>query len=101
MTPEDESGADPAPKAGESIGAFTVVKLLGKGAFSRVALATRKGKEREVDGDEGEKAGELVALKMIAKRSYEGNERMRISVVREVEVLKVSRCVCVVDFTRS
>ena len=89
LTPEDESGADPAPKSGEVIGAFTVVKLLGKGAFSRVALATRKGKEREIDV-EGGKAGELVALKMIAKRSYEGNERMRISVVREVEVLKAS-----------
>lgn len=91
LSPDDESEADPAPKAGDTIGSFTVVKLLGKGAFSRVALATRKGKEREIAaGDEG-KAGELVALKMIAKRSYEGNERMRISVVREVEVLKVRR----------
>lgn len=73
-------GEDEAPKPGDLVGEYTLEKLLGKGAFSRVALARRKGKG----------SGELVALKMIAKKSWEGNERMRISVVREVEVLKVS-----------
>lgn len=84
---EDDFETDSATKPGELVGQFVVVKLLGKGAFSRVALASRKGKEREEEGI----VGELVALKMITKRSYEGNERMRISVVREVEVLKVGR----------
>lgn len=87
----NDTDPDQGPKPGEVVGAYRIVRILGKGAFSRVALASRKGKEREVDPTGP--PDELVALKMIARRSYEGNERMRISVVREVEVLKVS-CDC-------
>ncbi|GAA5944225.1 hypothetical protein JCM1841_003038 [Sporobolomyces salmonicolor] len=77
-----------SPRVGDRVGEFVVERLLGKGAFSRVALARRgrvqKGKAREQDDGNEEK----VALKLIAKRTCEGNERMRISVLREVEVLK-------------
>lgn len=78
MARGEKEGEVPEPVTGENIGAYEVVKVLGKGAFSRVALAKGKGREDE-----------LVALKLIARSSYAGNERMRISVVREVEVLKV------------
>ena len=78
MVRGEKQGETPAPVAGEKIGTYEVARVLGKGAFSRVALAKGKGRE-----------GELVALKLIARSSYAGNERMRISVVREVEVLKV------------
>ncbi|GAA5911587.1 uncharacterized protein JCM6883_002414 [Sporobolomyces salmoneus] len=61
---------------GDRIGDYDVVKLLGKGAFSRVALAQKRPEEKEV------------ALKLMERKSCEGNERMRISVLREVEVLK-------------
>ncbi|GAA5972761.1 hypothetical protein JCM3765_007558, partial [Sporobolomyces pararoseus] len=61
---------------GDLVGDYKVIRLLGKGAFSRVALASK-----------GEKEGE-VALKLMERKSCETNERMRISVLREVEVLK-------------
>lgn len=83
---------------GDLLGEYRIEKMLGKGAFSRVAL----GRRTVTDKTSG---GELVALKLIAVKSYEGNERMRISVVREVDVLKVcslSWTVCRVpaDFAR-
>jgi serine/threonine protein kinase len=71
------SGRKEGVEKGDRIGDYLIARLLGKGAFSRVALA--------------EKEGEQVALKLIERKSCEGNERMRISVLREVEVLKVSR----------
>lgn len=81
---KEELEEDREPEKGDKIGEWEVVKLLGKGSFSRVALARSRSK-KNVDSKEDE----LVALKMILRKSYEGNERMRISVVREVEVLKV------------
>lgn len=67
------------------VGGYEVVRVLGQGAFSKVVLGRWKGKGK---GREGR--AEVAALKLIAKKSYKGNERMRTSVVREVEVLKVS-----------
>ncbi|GAA6042212.1 hypothetical protein JCM8097_005095 [Rhodosporidiobolus ruineniae] len=93
---EADSGP-PAPERGERLGGYTVERVLGKGAFSRVALArrdrgeraTRNGGGRRAEGEEGGGGGgELVALKLVARQACEGNERMRISVLREVEVLK-------------
>ncbi|KAK4701299.1 hypothetical protein P7C70_g4934, partial [Phenoliferia sp. Uapishka_3] len=81
----DEEDCPPVVE-GEEVGDFEVVRVLGKGAFSRVALAKWKGKGKEGEEPRGE--ADLVALKLITRQSYEGNERMRISVVREVEVLK-------------
>ncbi|GAA5980901.1 hypothetical protein JCM11641_005478 [Rhodosporidiobolus odoratus] len=82
---EEDASNPPVPRRGEQIGTFSVERLLGKGAFSRVALARAStDKVREAAG-EGERA---VALKLVARSMYEGNERMRISLVREVEVLK-------------
>lgn len=79
---EDAKGAvgrKEGPGQGDRVGEYKVVRVLGKGAFSRVALA-RKGEGTETE----------VALKLIERGSCERNERMRISVLREVEVLKVS-----------
>lgn len=59
------------------VGAYAVERVLGKGAFSRVVLA------RKQKGSDG-----LVALKMLEKEPCRQNERMRVSWVREVEVLK-------------
>lgn len=94
MTPcswhgEDEDEECPPVEPGERIGEFEVHRLLGKGAFSRVALAQWKGKGREGEQDEYKGERGVVALKLITRESYEGNDRMRISVEREVEVLKV------------
>lgn len=76
-----ELGRKEGPGSGDRVGEYVVVRVLGKGAFSRVALA-RKG-----EGDKDKEKG--VALKLIERGSCERNERMRISVLREVEVLKV------------
>lgn len=86
--------ADDCPPVvpGEWIGEFEVVKVLGMGSFSRVALAKWKGKGRAEEprrAPSGEGEVGVFALKLITRKSYQGNERMRISVVREVEVLKV------------
>ncbi|GAA5933171.1 uncharacterized protein JCM15063_002317 [Sporobolomyces koalae] len=62
---------------GDVVGHYSIQKVLGKGAFSRVALAL-----------DDKQAGHQVALKLMDRKSCEGNERMRISVLREVEVLK-------------
>lgn len=74
------------PHPGDMVGDFQVVKILGEGSFSQVALATRRAKDaspRIIDEKE------LFALKMISKRGYDANDRMRISLIREVEVMKV------------
>lgn len=80
---------EPPPREGEIVGDYVVVNSLGKGAFSKVALARKRIKDasrsRSVSEDEG-----LVALKMIRKKLYDENDRMKTSVTREVEVLKVS-----------
>ncbi|BGP29768.1 hypothetical protein JCM10296v2_001514 [Rhodotorula toruloides] len=90
----DEVDSSPAVQVGDRLGDYVIDRLLGKGAFSRVALARMsKGKERATgyartaSRDAGADGG-LVALKMIGKKGCESNERMRISVMREVEVLK-------------
>ncbi|GAA5952419.1 hypothetical protein JCM10213_006674 [Rhodosporidiobolus nylandii] len=85
---ELEDDGPPLPLRGDRIGEYTVERVLGKGAFSRVALA-RPRRERAGGKDAAGGGGEgLVALKLVARSACEGNERMRISVLREVEVLK-------------
>lgn len=69
------------PSRGDMIGEYRIERLLGNGAFSRVALARST--------DSVTQSG-LVALKLITVKSYDGNERMRVSVVREIDVLRVS-----------
>ncbi|GAA5997863.1 uncharacterized protein JCM10292_006867 [Rhodotorula paludigena] len=90
---------EPPVAKGDVIGDYAVDRVLGKGAFSRVALAHLvKGKERAVNGrdrghartasrDAGADGG-LVALKLMSRKTCEANDRMRISVMREAEVLK-------------
>ncbi|SCV73528.1 BQ2448_7454 [Microbotryum intermedium] len=65
-------------KPGDMLGEYLVERVLGKGAFSRVVLGRRRA-----DGPRAES----YALKIISKKSYEDHERMRISVMREIEVL--------------
>lgn len=89
-------------RRGDRVGDYVVERVLGTGSFSRVALARlAKGKDleqrvlspshaRAPSRDAGTDGG-LVALKLLLKKTCEANERMRISVMREVEVLKV-RC---------
>lgn len=111
----DAELAQPLEEEDESagrVGPYQIVRTLGVGAFSRVVLArgtSAKGartgagavngegsaskaaanaaanSEREESDAEG-----LVALKMIDREPCDQNERMRVSWVREVEVLKVS-----------
>ncbi|GAA94282.1 uncharacterized protein L969DRAFT_80274 [Mixia osmundae IAM 14324] len=56
---------------------FLVTRLAGKGAFSRVVIA-----------DDQQSNGSSVAIKLVDRQSYSRNERMKISVQREVEVLR-------------
>ena len=56
---------------------YRIVRTLGRGAFSRVVMARRAGTD------------ETVAVKLLDRRTIGSNPRMRISVVREVEILKV------------
>ena len=94
--PEDDTA--PQLQHGDRLGDFVIERALGKGAFSRVALARRSeafersrpktGHARTASRDGGSDGG-LVALKLVRRKACEGNERMRISVMREVEVLKV------------
>ncbi|GAA5952001.1 hypothetical protein JCM8115_005300 [Rhodotorula mucilaginosa] len=93
--PEDDTA--PQLQHGDRLGDFVIERALGKGAFSRVALARRSeaferprpktGHARTASRDGGSDGG-LVALKLVRRKACEGNERMRISVMREVEVLK-------------
>lgn len=94
----DEMDLAPQLQPGESLGDYVVERLLGKGAFSRVALARQKearpelqertGRARTASRDGGIDGG-VVAIKLVKRKTCEGNDRMRISVMREVEVLKV------------
>lgn len=91
---------------GDNIGPYRIEKTLGVGAFSRVALGRLI---REPTGGKPEKmiatlpelrqralrttdvardTDELVALKMLDREPCNNNERLKVSWVREVEVLK-------------
>ncbi|GAA6062175.1 hypothetical protein JCM10212_005130 [Sporobolomyces blumeae] len=91
---DDEPG-DEGPNEGDRLGMYRVVRVLGRGAFSKVALARMASSsgshggdaDRDRDADAESRGGE-VALKLLERKVCEGNERMRISVLREVEVLK-------------
>lgn len=95
---EEEEDTAPQLQHGDRLGEFVIERTLGKGAFSRVALARKSealdrsrakpGHARTASRDGGSDGG-LVALKLVKRKACEGNERMRISVMREVEVLKV------------
>jgi hypothetical protein len=61
---------------GHALNDYTIVKRLGTGAFSKVVLARQQGQAT------------AVAVKVIDRQTIERNDRMRISVSREVEVLK-------------
>ncbi|KAK4053004.1 hypothetical protein OIO90_004128 [Microbotryomycetes sp. JL221] len=71
--------------SGDILGDYQVIRLLGKGAFSHVALGKRKLTSSRDCEDE---RNELVALKLVPVKRYKGNDRMRISVLREIDVLK-------------
>ncbi|KPV75340.1 uncharacterized protein RHOBADRAFT_53329 [Rhodotorula graminis WP1] len=97
-SPREDEGAP--LQRGDRVGDYVVERVLGTGSFSRVALARlAKGKSREREsssrgaatptGTSGSSVEPgLVALKLLLKKTCEANERMRISVMREVEVLK-------------
>lgn len=88
----DRSRDDPYMEESEDestgrVGRYQIETTLGVGAFSRVALAS----ERKTSSTRGSQVPDgLVALKMIEREPCNQNERMRVSWVREVEVLKVS-----------
>ncbi|GAA5860509.1 hypothetical protein JCM3774_006191 [Rhodotorula dairenensis] len=94
---EPEEDTAPQLQYGDRLGDFVIERTLGRGAFSRVALARKSeafdrsrakpGHARTASRDGGSDGG-LVALKLVKRKACEGNERMRISVMREVEVLK-------------
>ena len=80
------------------IGPYRVTAKLGTGAFSKVVLAERvEGAPDIICGKRHSK----VALKMIACEPWKSNERMRVSWVREVEVLKHVSHPSIVDFITS
>jgi hypothetical protein len=88
VSPSPEVSPDLVASRKSPIG-FKVVKILGSGSFSTVVLAEKVWKE-EVDDDEFEKdEDDLVAIKLIDRDSWRKNSRMKVSVVRELEVLKV------------
>lgn len=96
---------------GDQIGPYRIEKTLGVGAFSRVALgrlirsssggstkrsdrmisslpelrqrALQKNRQGSADGND-----DVVALKMLDREPCNNNERLKVSWVREVEVLK-------------
>jgi len=72
------------------VGPYRVVSQLGTGAFSKVLLAeappSSTGK------------GHRVALKMIACTPWEVDKRMRVSWIREAEILKHISHPCIVQF---
>lgn len=70
------------------VGPYKTISLLGTGAFSKVLLA------KPVSGSNHAR----VALKMIACEPWKVNERMRVSWVREAEILKRISHPCIVGF---
>ncbi|SPO26562.1 related to SNF1-related protein kinase KIN10 [Ustilago trichophora] len=103
---------------GDRIGPYRIEKTLGVGAFSRVALgrltrssastggssfrsdrlisslpelrqrALQKHRQGAEDASTARDTDELVALKMLDREPCNNNERLKVSWVREVEVLK-------------
>jgi hypothetical protein len=69
-------------RATELIGHYAILKTIGAGSFSKVKLAIDLNSCRKV------------AIKMIATKGIQDSERLRASVLREVEILKVN----LVDF---
>ncbi|PWZ00345.1 kinase-like protein, partial [Testicularia cyperi] len=112
-TPTISAADDEEEEDGARIGPYHIEKTLGVGAFSRVALgrliatqqsktskpeklisslsALRQRARRRPDEDthaQEPPAEELVALKMLDREPCNQNERLKVSWVREVEVLK-------------
>lgn len=72
-----------ATKSGQILdGRFRILNLIGSGAFSKVVRAEC------IDRDNAD-AHQQMAIKMIHKATTKHNERMRLAVQRETEVLKV------------
>ncbi|CDR88583.1 related to SNF1-related protein kinase KIN10 [Sporisorium scitamineum] len=113
--PSQPAFADPRDEEEEDgrIGPYRIEKTLGMGAFSRVALgrlirtptsgrsdrmiaslpelrqrALQKPRSTGNDADGARDSDELVALKMLDREPCNNNERLKVSWVREVEVLK-------------
>lgn len=89
---------DTEDEATGRVGGYRVDRVLGLGAFSRVVLARRLPR-RQATATPGDPSGNysnsgpignVMALKMLEREPCKHNERMRVSWVREVEVLKVS-----------
>lgn len=62
----------------ELIGHYAILETIGTGAFSEVKLAVDLNACRNI------------AIKMIATKGIEDSERLRTSILREVEILKVN-----------
>lgn len=90
-TPTMEESED---ESASRIGSYTVERVLGMGAFSKVVLARRQRINQPALSNTNSTSvvpgqlGDLVALKMLEKEPCRQNERMRVSWVREVEVLR-------------
>jgi len=63
-------------RASELIGHYAILKTIGTGSFSKVKLAIDLNRCRKV------------AIKMIATKGIQDSERLRASVLREIEILK-------------
>lgn len=81
----------------DKIGFYRATKLLGTGSFSRVKLGYDTRKESKIGLNHGSQSDgklhvqDLVAIKMIDKKILKGSEILRMSVGREVEVMRVRR----------
>lgn len=89
-TPTMEESED---ESANRVGSYAVERVLGMGAFSKVVLARRQRVNQTLTGANATSSasgqlGDLVALKMLEKEPCRQNERMRVSWVREVEVLR-------------
>lgn len=89
-TPTIEESED---ESANKVGSYSVERVLGMGAFSKVVLARRQRVNQSLTGANAASSvhgqlGDLVALKMLEKEPCRQNERMRVSWVREVEVLR-------------
>ena len=82
---------DPSIAEGQMLGTdYRIERALGQGAFSRVVLARRVAdRGGALEGTEAETRGDLFAVKLMDRKQCEANPRLKISVVREIEVLKV------------